>query len=78
MSRDDIFARAMDLPVAERRTLALELLESTEDTGQATELDPDIEAAWYAEIQRRRRDLEAGTVELIPWEQVRAELFADD
>ena len=35
----------------------------------------DVEAAWSAEIERRLIELGAGTVELIPWEDVRAELF---
>ena len=39
--------------------------------------EPDIEAAWSAEIERRLIEIEAGTVELIPWEDVRAELFGE-
>ena len=35
----------------------------------------DIEAAWSKEIERRLAEIDAGTVELIPWEEVRAELF---
>lgn len=38
--------------------------------------DQDIEAAWSKEIERRLAEIEAGTVELIPWEEVRDELFA--
>jgi putative addiction module component (TIGR02574 family) len=77
MSRDDILARALDLPAAERRSLALELLDSVDEL-QNMRFAPDLEDAWYAEIQRRSRDIEAGTAKLIPWEQVRAELLADD
>ena len=36
---------------------------------------PDVEAAWSEEIKRRLSEIDAGTVELIPWEEVRAELF---
>ena len=41
------------------------------------ELDgaPDVELAWSEEIKRRLAEIDAGTVELIPWEEVRAELF---
>jgi putative addiction module component (TIGR02574 family) len=43
-------------------------------------LDPlpeaDVEAAWSEEIKRRLAEVDAGTVELIGWEEVRAELFA--
>lgn len=37
--------------------------------------DQDIEAAWFKEIERRVAEIDAGTVELVPWEEVRAELF---
>ena len=30
--------------------------------------EPDVEAAWSAEIERRILEIDAGTVELIPWE----------
>jgi putative addiction module component (TIGR02574 family) len=36
---------------------------------------PDVESAWSDEIKRRLAEIDAGTVELIPWEEVRAELF---
>ncbi len=38
--------------------------------------DQDIEAALSKEIERRLAEIDAGSVELIPWEEVRAELFA--
>ncbi len=37
---------------------------------------PDVEAAWSEEIMRRLAEVDAGTVELVPWEEVRDELFA--
>jgi putative addiction module component (TIGR02574 family) len=44
-------------------------------------LDPvsalDVEAAWSEEIERRLAEIDADSVELIPWEGVRAELFGD-
>jgi putative addiction module component (TIGR02574 family) len=33
--------------------------------------DPDAERAWDAEIERRIAAIEAGTIPLEPWEQVR-------
>ena len=36
-----------------------------------------IEAAWSAEIERRLVEIDAGTVELIPWDDVRLELFGE-
>ena len=38
---------------------------------------PDVEAAWSAEIERRLVEIDAGTVELIPWDIVRLELFGE-
>ncbi len=40
------------------------------------EPEEGVEAAWSEEVERRVREIEAGEVETIPWEQVRAELFA--
>jgi hypothetical protein len=40
-------------------------------------LEPDVEAAWSTEIKRRLVEIDAGTVELISWDEVRAELFGD-
>ena len=40
------------------------------------ERDENIEAAWSAEIERRLRQIDAGEVELIPWEEVRAKMHA--
>jgi putative addiction module component (TIGR02574 family) len=39
--------------------------------------EPNVEAAWSAEIERRLVEIDAGTVELIPWEDVRSELFGE-
>ena len=53
----------------DRATLAGLLIESLEG-----EPDPDVEAAWAAEIERRVAELDAGTVKTIPWEEVRQRL----
>jgi hypothetical protein len=39
--------------------------------------EPDVEAVWSAEIERRLVEIDAGTVELIPWDNVRLELFGE-
>ena len=72
MPRDfkDIFRDAADLPERDRATLAGLLIESLEG-----EPDPDIEAAWAAEIERRVAELDAGAVRTIPWEEVRRRLL---
>ena len=44
---------------------------------RTSEPAPDVEAAWSAEIERRLVEIDAGTVELIPWDDVRSELFGE-
>ena len=67
----EIYRDAAQLPDRERAELAGMLLESLDD-----EPDPGVEAAWAEEVERRIRQVDSGEVKLIPWEQVRAELFA--
>lgn len=38
--------------------------------------EPNVEAAWSAEIERRLVEIDSGTVDLIPWDDVRAECSA--
>ena len=66
----ELFAKASILSEKERATLAGLLIESLE-----SEVDPDVEEAWRVEIQRRLAELDAGTVETVPWEVVKAELL---
>jgi hypothetical protein len=37
--------------------------------------EPELEAVWSAEIKLRLAEIDAGSIELIPWEEVRTELF---
>jgi putative addiction module component (TIGR02574 family) len=39
--------------------------------------DPDIEQAWLAEVQRRSRELDEGTTQAAPADEVFARLRAD-
>jgi putative addiction module component (TIGR02574 family) len=66
----ELFREAAQLPEGDRTALAGLLIESLEPAP-----DPDVEAAWSEEIARRVAELDAGTVETIPWDQVRAEVF---
>jgi putative addiction module component (TIGR02574 family) len=66
---DEIFREAADLSENDRAALAGLLIDSLEG-----EPDPDVEAAWAAEIERRTADVDAGTVKTIPWEEVRRQL----
>ena len=66
----ELFEKASTLSENERATLAGLLIESLE-----SEFDPDVEEAWRAEIERRLAELDAGTVETVPWEAVKAKLL---
>jgi putative addiction module component (TIGR02574 family) len=67
-----VLADALRLDDEARAALAAELLGSLD--GPA---DPDAETAWDAEIQRRIAAIEAGTIQLEPWEQVRRRIERD-
>jgi putative addiction module component (TIGR02574 family) len=69
----EIFHEAVELSENDRATLAGLLLESLEP-----EPTPAVKAAWSREIERRVREIDEGSVDLISWEDVRAELFRDE
>ena len=73
MSRNvnEVFQEAAQLPERDRATLAGLLIETLDPASET-----DVEAAWSEEIKRRLAEIDAGTVELIPWEEVGTELFA--
>jgi putative addiction module component (TIGR02574 family) len=68
----EILEAALKLGPTERAAIASEILESLEDSGYG-QLSP----AWEEEIQRRLREVETGNAELIPAEQVFAEVEAE-
>ncbi|MFO7562421.1 MAG: addiction module protein [Enhygromyxa sp.] len=67
-----IIEAAMKLPDAERAFVAAVLTDSIGD-GSTRE---EIEAAWLAEVKRRRDDLDAGRTQPVPWEDVREKLHS--
>jgi putative addiction module component (TIGR02574 family) len=69
---NDVFQQAVQLPERDRATLAGLLIETLDPVSE-----PGVEAAWSEEIERRVAEIDAGTVELISWEDVRAELFGE-
>lgn len=71
MSRNvnEVFQEAARLPERDRATLAGLLIETLDPVS-----DSEVEAAWSEEIKRRLTEIDAGTVELISWEEVREEL----
>jgi putative addiction module component (TIGR02574 family) len=65
-------AEALELPLQERAQLVGRLIASLD---QDADDDPaEVERAWEEEIRHRLAELEAGTAELIPADQVFAEL----
>ena len=62
---EKLAAELLDLPREDRAFLAEKLLESL-DFDEAFPISPE----WKAEIARRCRELDEGTAELIPGEQV--------
>ena len=65
----DLFRQASALDDKDRASLAGLLLESLE-----YEVDEAAEAAWQQEIVRRLAELDDGSVELTPWEEVKSRL----
>lgn len=61
-----VFADALRLKAETRAELAAELLASLDGPQ-----DPDAETAWDAEIERRVAAIEAGTIRLEPWADVK-------
>lgn len=61
-----------ELPLAKRAQLAQRLIASLDL--EAVDDPAEVERAWEDEIRRRLAELEAGTAELIPADQVFAEL----
>ena len=75
MARDlkELIREAVELPESDRATLAGVMLESLDPRPT-----PEVKAAWSREIARRVREIDEGSVELLDWQDVRAELFADE
>lgn len=61
-----VLADALRLDLDARAAIAAELLGSLDGPP-----DPDAEAAWNVEIERRVAAIEAGTVQIESWEDVR-------
>jgi putative addiction module component (TIGR02574 family) len=65
---DELSQKALELPAEERVLLAERLLATVH------EVDPEVEAAWDVEIQRRLTEIDRGTAKLIPAEEVFAKV----
>jgi hypothetical protein len=63
---ETVLADALRLDLDARASVAAELLASLDAPD-----DPDAEAAWGLEIERRVAAIEAGTMKLEPWADVK-------
>ena len=66
----EVLQVALALDEAERAEIVTALLSSLEPA------EVGVEEAWREEIRRRVAEIDAGEVELVPWETVRKDLFA--
>ena len=69
-SARDLFDEAMRLEPQERATLMRLLIEALD-----ADTEEGVEDAWRVEIERRMAELDSGSVETIPWEEVRTRLY---
>lgn len=68
-SIEQLTQELLALPSESRALLADRLVESLE-----FDIDPAIEAAWLAEAQKRRREVQSGSVEVIPGKDALAQV----
>lgn len=61
----ELLQKALSLPYNERAELAGSLIASLD-----TDIDPDVDAAWQAEIARRADEVRSGKVSTVPWPEV--------
>ena len=78
MTRDAkaVLEAALALPERHRAEIAERLLRSLDGPEPTPAEQAEIDAAWSKELERRVKSLEDGTAELIPYEQVMADVRA--
>ena len=65
-----VFEDAHKLPQEVRAALAVSLIDSLDEN-----VDPGAEKEWEAEIVRRLKEVRAGTVDMVPWPEVRQRIL---
>ena len=65
-----LFEEAMRLDPKERATLVRLLIDALD-----AKSDEGAEDAWRDEVERRITELDSGTVQTVPWEELRARLY---
>lgn len=76
MAIETLLKEALALPAAERKLLADALHESIPIEGEDGPVDPEWEAAWAAEIERRLRELDDGRVASISLAEFKRRMHA--
>ena len=66
-----LFEEASQLAEKDRVALAELLLETLSVTSTC-----EVEALWAAETEQRCREIDSGAVKTVPWEEVRAKMYA--
>ncbi|MFH1115474.1 MAG: addiction module protein [Pseudomonadota bacterium] len=62
----EILKRALELPPEARAAVAGALLAGLDEA-----VDRDAESAWDAEVVLRLKEMDEGTVEMVPWSKAR-------
>lgn len=70
---DHLLQEALRLPAEDRSALLVALADSLEGDGADLQA---VDAAWRAEILRRRDELRAGRSAALPWSEVRTRISA--
>jgi putative addiction module component (TIGR02574 family) len=73
-SYEEVHQLAQELPADQRIMLANALWESVDAAEEVTEAE--VAAAWDEEINRRLEEIDSGKVEMIPLEEVLADMDA--
>jgi putative addiction module component (TIGR02574 family) len=71
MRLEELRSAVLALPVDERAELAYALLESLPEHAE-----PDADAAWLAELDRRAQSVADGSAKLVDWEVARERIAA--
>ena len=66
---NQILEQALTLPENQRAAIAASLLQSLD-----SECDATSDADWDAEIKRRLDEIDNGSVELVPWREVKSKM----
>ena len=71
-TKDDLLSDVPRLSSEERSEVAHKLLLSLEDGRE----EPEAQAEWSAELERRAREVLDGSVKTVPWEQLEERIRA--